>query len=131
MPVVASFQVFLVGLEVVGGAADDVLGAAEQRRRQRRDQRRDDLVLDLEDVGHLPVVTFGPELEAGRDIDERGADAQARAGAADAAFDDRADAERRPDLLEVLCIVAEAERRGPRGDAQAADPRRARRSDPR
>src|SRR5204863_1831342 len=91
VPVVAALEIALVGLEVVGRPAHGVPGAAEQRRRQRADERGYDLILDLEDVGHLAVVLLGPELKAGIRVDQRGADPQPGAGAADAALDDGAD----------------------------------------
>ena len=74
-----------------------------------------DLLLDREHVLDGSVVPLRPEMGAGRGIDELGGDAHAVAGAADAALDHVAGAERAADLAHVRALAAEGER-GVAGD---------------
>ena len=65
---------------------------------QERNDRPGNLVRNSEDVLQLAVVTLGPTMSAGNGIDELGADADAIAGAADAAFENVAHAKLAADL---------------------------------
>ncbi len=55
---------------------------------ERRGDGASDLVLDGEDVGHLPVEVVGPEMSAGGCVDQLTRDADPAGGTADAALDD-------------------------------------------
>src|SRR5262245_52867359 len=66
-----------------------------------RNDRPGNLILNGEDILQLAVVTLGPAVRAGNGIDELGADADAIAGATDAAFEDIAHAELAADLPDV------------------------------
>ena len=75
-----------------------------------RDDRAGNLILDCKDIFELSIVSFGPTVGAGRGIDELRRDADAIAGAADAAFEDVTDAKLATDLPDVrrLAFVLEA-----------------------
>ncbi len=81
-------QIPIVRLDVVGASARHppaLLG--RQRDLERGDDLTRDLVLDLEDVGQLAVVALGPDVAAGRPVDQLGRDPDAVAGLAHAAFE--------------------------------------------
>src|SRR5262245_42524222 len=113
MPVVASLQVQLVRLLIVGTAFDGGPGLARERWRDRLDDRFDDLVLDGEHVSHLAVVALGPDVIAVGDVDELSGDAQPVPGLADAAFEYGRDAQFLADVSNVDLASAEPERRRP------------------
>ena len=68
------------------------------------------LVLELEDIGRIAVVTFGPDMGTGFTIDQLSGDAHATARLADAAFQYVAHTEFTSDLLDVdgFALVSEA-----------------------
>ena len=119
---VLPLQVVVVRLEVLGPSRDDrALFPREQPDLQRSGDREGDLVLDFEDVLHLPVVPLGPEVIAVRDAHELGGDAEAGPGAADAPFQHRSHPELGADSAHVLVLPFEGESRGARGDAERLD----------
>jgi len=80
-----------------------------------------DLVLKLQDVLHIAVEAVGPEMVAGRGVDELCGDAHSAAGFAHRTFEDIADTQFATDLLHVdrLAFVSEAAVTG--DDEQPAD----------
>ena len=92
----------IVGVEAVGPLAFDPLDfGPTQARLDRADDRQRDLVLQREDVVELAVVALGPDVGAGRRIDELAGDAHAIRRLAHAAFEHVAHAEFAADLLHV------------------------------
>jgi hypothetical protein len=79
-------------------------------RFDRGNDHRGDLVLDREDVGNGAIVTLGPDMRAGRGIDELARNAQAIAGLANASFQNILHAKVSGDLADVggLSLVGEA-----------------------
>ena len=104
-------QIVVVGVEALGrlalGPLD--LGLLEPRR-DRADDARRHLVLQLEDVLELAVEPVGPEMRAGRGIDQLAGDAHPAAGLAHAALEHVAHAELAADLPHVdgPALVGEA-----------------------
>ena len=80
-----------------------------------------DLVLNGEDVGEIAVVAVGPEVTAVFALDELRGDAHARAGLADAAFQDESDPEILAHPLHVHRPALVDKRRIARDDEQAGD----------
>jgi hypothetical protein len=66
-----------------------------------------DFILDGEDVGHLAVVTLGPEMVSIRGLDELGRHADAVTGLADAPFQNMLDAELAGDLRNFHILALE------------------------
>ena len=81
-------------------------------------QSRHDLILQLEQVGHVLLETVGPQMRAGFGVDELGVDAHPVLVALHRAFEHVADAEFLADLLGVdaLALVGEG---GVAGDDEA------------
>jgi hypothetical protein len=123
VPVVTAFEVELVGLEVRRGAPHGEGRLTEQRRHQGAHDRLDDLVLNLEHVGHLAVVALGPELVSGRDTHELCRDAQLRAGPPHAPLEHARDVELLADRTDVELAAAKAKRRRPRRHVHAGQRR--------
>ena len=65
----------------------------QQLQLQRRHDGLADLVLQGEDVGEVAVVALGPDVVAGRAVDQLGGDPHPAAGLAHAAFEHVADAQ--------------------------------------
>ena len=107
----AHAQEAVVRLQVRRADADDagLLGGRQPDLERRHDLERD-LVLDGEDVGELAVVAVGPEMPAGRRVDQLGGDAHPLAGAPHAALEHMADAQLPADHPEIdrLALVGEA-----------------------
>ena len=83
--VAAAPQVEVVGLEVLGRLGGELrLLLRRELDAQRLGDLVRDLVLHLEDVGHLAVVALRPDREAGRRVHELGVDPQPVPGAAQA-----------------------------------------------
>jgi hypothetical protein len=82
---------------------------------------RGDFVLHSEDVGELAVVALGPKMISVGRVDQLSGHPDAVAGAADAAFENRADSERVCDGGDVLFLSAEGERGGAGRDFQIRD----------
>src|SRR5690606_5671546 len=80
-----------------------------------------DFVLDREDVPELAVEALRPAMEAARDLDQLYRDAQAIAGLAHTALDDRAHTQLVTHVRKIHPGPAEAERGTARGDAQPLD----------
>ncbi len=115
-------QVQVVGLQVVGRLGGDrLLLLRGERDAQRLGDLARDLVLHLEDVLHLAVVALRPEREVGARVDQLGVDAQAVAGAAQAAGEHVRGAQLLADLRRRDLLVAVGEHRRAREDVQAAD----------
>ena len=76
------------------------LGGFQRRLDDPRDADRH-LVLEIEHVFERAVEAVGPEMRAGRGIDQLRGDAHALAGLAHRAFEHVAHAEFAPDLLHV------------------------------
>src|SRR6516162_5445469 len=74
---------------------------ARQRRLDRGGDARSDVVLHREDVGQISIVTLGPEMGAGGNIDKLAADAHPLPGSAHATLEDIADAKVAANLLEI------------------------------
>ena len=104
-------QIVVVGVEALGRLA---LGALDLRLLELWRDRADDAlghpVLQLEDVLERAVEAVGPEMGAGRRIDELAGDAHAVRGLAHAAFEHVAHAELAADLPHVdgAALVGEA-----------------------
>ena len=120
VPQVPALEIEVVGERVGGGPRHRA--AAAQRRRHRGDDRLHHVVLHLENVGELAIVAIRPNVVAAVDRGEVHGETQLRAGAPHAALENGIDAELAPDLAHVEVAAAEAERRGPRGDAQPGKP---------
>ena len=104
-------QIKVIGVEALGwlaGCALD-LGSAQFRFDGTGDPTRY-LVLQLEDVVEHTVKAVGPDMRAGRCIDQLPGDAHAVARLAQAAFEHIADTEVMPDLLHIdgATLVGEA-----------------------
>ena len=110
VPAVASLEIQLVRLEILGRPLDGGLRITDQRRRQCLDDRFHNLVLDVEHVGHLAVVAFGPDVEAVGDVGQLCGHAKAFPGAPHAAFQHRRDVQLAPDLADVDVAAAKPER---------------------
>jgi hypothetical protein len=65
------------------------------------DDARGKSVLKIEDIAHRAFEPIGPHMRAGRAVDELSGEAQAIAGAADAAFEHVADTKFAPDLSDI------------------------------
>ena len=83
----------------------------------------DQLVLNGEDVVERPVVALGPNVVAGRGIDELGGDAHPPAHLPHAALQEIADIQPAPEFEGVQGLVAEGERGVARQHAQVAKAR--------
>src|SRR5215469_2802868 len=108
---------------------DDALAfRARQRRFDSGGDARSDVVLHREDIGQISVVTLGPEMGAGGNIDKLAADAHPLSGSAHATFEDIADAKVAASLLEIdgFSFVGEC---GIAGDDEKPAPFRQRRDD--
>ena len=102
------------------------ISACSQLRRDRADDACRHLVLQLEDVLERAVEAIGPEMCAGRRVDELAGDAHPVAGLAHAAFEHVAHAELAADLLHVDGAALVGEARIARDHEQPADARQAR-----
>ena len=80
-----------------------------------------DLVLDREDVLHLPVVLRRPELVAVGRVRQPRADPHPLPGGADASLEEGPHAQALADRAHVVRLALELERRGPRHDPQGRD----------
>src|SRR3979490_1098438 len=104
-------QVMVIGQPRRGRLGERALGLglAHMTRKHPHD-RSGDLVLNRKSVLDLAVVAPGPAMGAGGGVDQLGADADAVAGAANAALQDVARAKLAPDLTHVdgLALVPEA-----------------------
>ncbi len=115
-------EVIGVGIEVLGWRpvnAPPLLG--QQLDLQLVDDAARDLALDGKDVGELTVVAVGPEVTAVLAVDELGGDAHARAGLADAAFQDEFDPEILAHLVHLHRLALVGKRRIARDNEQAGD----------
>ena len=92
VPGIQASRRLLLGAKTLGGI---------ELRLDRGDDRLGDLVLHREDVGKLAVVSFGPEMAAGRDVVELRGDTHAIAAPPHAAFEHVAHAELARDLVHV------------------------------
>ena len=117
-------QIEVVGGQIVGRAAGRTggLGGLQCRLDDAGDARRH-LVLKLEDIFERAVEAVGPEMRAGRRVDQLRGDAHPTAGLAHRAFEHIAHAELAPDLLHIdrLALVGEARIAG--DDEEPADAR--------
>ena len=81
-------QEIIVGVEALGGLA---LGAFDlgllQLRRDRADHAGGDLILQIEDVRQSAIEVIGPQMRAGRSVDQLGGDAHPLRRLADSALD--------------------------------------------
>src|SRR5262245_36701568 len=78
----------LIDFRVDIAAGDQILtGLQAERHAQRVGDRARDIFLDLEDIGELTVVIFGPDVGAVVGLDELSRYARAVAGFAHRAFD--------------------------------------------
>jgi len=98
---VESFQIILEGLDVPGAG----LRAGEFYLQGVRDRLRY-FILDSENIVHLAVVAFGPEMGFVGDSDELGGDANAISGAAHAAFENGAHFEPVANAAQVALLSA-------------------------
>src|SRR6476661_8808288 len=85
------------------------LGLVDVHRKHRHDPSGD-FVLDRKGVLEFAIVALGPKMGTGGGVDQLGTDADAVAGAANAALQHVARAKLAPDLPHVygLALVAEA-----------------------
>ena len=77
--------------------------------KQARDHGRDDLVLDGEDVVHLPLEAVGPDVIALAGVDELGGYTQAVPGSPNAALHDVGDAQACTDVTHIETLPLEGE----------------------
>jgi len=84
--------------------------AAAQIERQRGDDPGRHVILHREDVGELPVEAFGPQMAAGRSIDQLRRDPDAAARFAYAPLENVAHAEAFADFGDVNVLALEGER---------------------
>ncbi len=94
-------------------------GRLDQFELERSHHRPRDLVLQHEDVGHLPVVGLRPEVIAIGGVDELGGDADLIASLAHAPLQNRLHVQLLGDCADVLVLALEGKGRSARGDAQA------------
>ena len=90
---------------------------------KQRHDRSDDLVLDGKSVIELGIVVVGPPVRSGCGVDQLGADADAFAGAANAALQHVAHSELAPDLSDIRRLALVLEAGITRDDEQLAEPR--------
>src|SRR5206468_6760918 len=67
------------------------------------------LILDRENVGQIAIVALGPQMIAGRTVDQLRSDAHATAGLAHTALKNMADPELPPDVAHVHRLALERE----------------------
>src|SRR5438034_259606 len=117
--VLARHQVQLVSLRV-GRAApfDRFLLFGEELQLERGHDRLRNLVLQREDVIEVAVVALGPDVPAGRAVDQLRRDPYPATGLARAALQNVVDLELARDLRNVDVLALEHERRVARGDPQ-------------
>ena len=118
-PVLPRHQVEVVGIGTDRAALLDRLFLLRQQPQlQRIGDRLRNLVLDRENIGEVAVVALGPDMVAGRAVDQLRGDAHAGARLAHAAFEDVSDAELARRVLDVDLLALETERRVARDDRQ-------------
>src|SRR5215468_73126 len=106
MPFVATPEVELVGLDVSRGTSVYGLKGHFQPLRDRLSN----FVLDLEDVGELPIVSLRPEVKPRLRIDELHGDPQPISRAPHAALQNRRHAKSLCNLGDARPLVLERER---------------------
>ena len=84
---------------------------------------RADLNLNGEHIGDFAVVTFGPQMHAGRCVDELDVDADALTRSPDTSLEHVTDTELASDPAYVCCLAAVLEARIARDDEQLAGTR--------
>ena len=100
-PQLAPAQEAVVGFQIVGALGGDALPiAGVEIERERGDDLRRHVVLHGEDVGQVAVEPLGPEVAAGRRVDELGGDPDPIARLAHAALEHIAHAEALADLAQ-------------------------------
>ena len=115
-------QVEVVGVEVLGALAAGALDlGAEDLGLDHADDLLGQLVLQVEDVAGGALEAAGPDVAAGGAVDEVRVDAQARAGALGAAFEQVADAELGGDAAGVEGLAAIGEGGVAGDDEEAGD----------
>ena len=78
--------------------------AADKTKLERAGNAADDLVLQREHLRPLAVETLRPQMTGGRAVDQLRVDAHVVADAADRAFQQVADTERRGDLAGLVSL---------------------------
>ncbi len=98
----AALQQQFVGLDIARHPRDESLaGAKRERHLQAIGDGTGNLVLDVEDVLQLAIVAVRPELESVRRVHELHGHAHPIARSADAALQDRGNAQFAGDLLKI------------------------------
>src|SRR4029077_20402183 len=92
-------------------------------RHQHRDDGARDLNLNGEHIGDFAVVTFGPQMHAGRCVDELDVDAGALASSPDPSLARATATDLASDPAYVCCLAAVLEARIARDDEQLAGTR--------
>ena len=92
-----------------------------QPKLDRTDNLARDLILEGEDIGEVPVVTVGPDVRAGRSIDQLRRDAHPIAELAHASFDNVADRQFSADLRHADGSALVNKSRVARGNQQTGD----------
>src|SRR5579871_1049305 len=113
------FEISIVGRELRGIALRRRL-TGELDSQCLRDRGRD-LILHGKNVAQFPVKTLRPEVRSVRCIDQLSSDANPVSRAADAAFEDSADAECFGNAANVLLFAAESKRRGSCDDFESGN----------
>ena len=126
VPVVAPAQVRLVGLRILRAASRPLVHdarevAARELSAHLVDDRPRNLVLNREHVVQVAVVALGPELVAVAHVGQLHRDAQAVAGLAHRAFENRRHVEALADLGDLDRLALVLERGNARGDAHAVE----------
>ena len=93
-----------------------------QLKVQGRDNVSSDFVLRRENVAHLPIEPFRPEVRTRFGVDELCQDTDAVVGAADTTFEHVPDSEIAPNFLNVHCFSLVDKGRVPGDHGQASDP---------
>ena len=115
-------QVEVVGLEIFGWfRRDGFLFLRGQRDPQCLGDLAGDLVLHLENIFHLAIIALGPDRKIGAGVHQLRIDAQAAAGAAQAACQDVSRSQLLPNLCGGHLLVPVREHSRAREDVQAPD----------
>ena len=114
---VTAFEVKLVGLQILRRGFD----ARPESDLELFGNGARNLILDGEDILHLPVVAVGPQLEAVSGVHQLGGDADPIAGAPNAAVKNVDNAKFGGNLADLRVLALKRERRTPRGHTQAVN----------
>ncbi|MNT17114.1 hypothetical protein D3C72_1522490 [compost metagenome] len=105
-------HVIVVGFEIVGRDARQLVAFAfAELDLQRRDDLADDIVLDGEEIGILPVVALRPERQPAHGIDQLDVDAQPLVGPLQRSLENVVNPQFRRHVLDLRGVVLHREHR--------------------